>query len=405
VGDPANGYAKTCAGGGVSANGTVGPVANNTAKTHVGGDFWVFGTIGLNMKGDVTVKQRLVDSAALAISKVNRVFGAATVQGPWSSQGGSTNLRIDGPLSTAASCPPLSSSVLTLNGGCTGGQPFPALGLPCGTAADLIPVRDIVEYFRDPAHNDNAAINLPYNALANPSAPVRLELPCGYYYLDSLGGNQTVTIVVKGRTGLFIGGAANINVEMIFDVEPTASLDMFIGGVVRIAHPITLGSPAYPRLTRMYIGNSSVKGSGASCTTVSECGSGLCTACPSSPYAPCSETGVCVGGNGLTKAIDMSQGGYFNGLLWGGYGSFSTSNAVEMYGSIFTNYVDASGALKIHYDNAAVQTGDECPPPSGICESCRDCNNQACVNNQCGACTSDTQCCPPLHCDAGTCKL
>lgn len=404
IGDPANGYAKTCAGGGVGINGTVGPVADNTAATHVGGDFWVFGSIGLNMKGAVTVKERFYDQAALSIFKKNRVFGDATVKGPWSSQGGGTNLQIDGALKTEASCPPLASNVLTLNGGCTT-EPFPNLAQPCGTAADLIPVRDIVEYFRNPLHNDNAAIGLPYDALTNPPSEVRLELPCGYYYLDSLGGSKAVTIVVKGHTALFIGGAANINVEMIFDVEPTASLDMFVGGVVRIAHPITLGSPAYPRLTRMYIGSASTKGGGASCTTATECTSGLCSACPSSPFGPCTGTGTCVGGAGLTKAIEMSQGGFFNGLLWSGYGEFRTSNPVEMYGSIFANYVEASGALKVHYDNAAVETGDECPPPTGACESCRDCNNQACVDNQCAACTSDSQCCPPLHCDAGTCKL
>src|SRR5690606_20745308 len=133
-----------------------------------------------------------------------------------------------------------------------------------------------------------------------------IELPCGRYYLDSIGGNSPLTLVVKGRTALFIGGAVNINVEMIFDVEPTASLDMFVGGVVRIAHPITLGSPAYPRLTRMYIGSASVA-SGGSCTSVSDCGSGVCSACPSSPqFGPCTGTGTCAGGPGLTGSLQMS---------------------------------------------------------------------------------------------------
>ena len=111
----------------------------------------------------------------------------------------------------------------------------------------------------------------------------------------------------------------------------------------------------------------------------------------------------------------MSQGGSFNGLLWAGYGGFSTSNAVEMYGAIFANRIGASGDLKIHYDNAAVETNDECPPPppNQQCESCRDCANQPCGSNGlCQAtCTSDSQCCPPLRCSAdattGTnrCKL
>ena len=102
----------------------------------------------------------------------------------------------------------------------------------------------------------------------------------------------------------------------------------------------------------------------------------------------------------------MSQGGFFNGLLWAGYGGFSTSNAVEMYGSIFANRIGASGDLKIHYDNGAAGSVDECPPPPGgnqQCESCRDCGNQPCgANGLCAAsCTADNQCCPPLRCDIG----
>jgi len=265
----------------------------------------------------------------------------------------------------------------------------------------------MVEHSRNPANIDNAALGLSYDALANPSGDVRLELPCGNYYFSSIGGSNKLAIVVKGRTAIYIGGAVDIAVDMIFDVEPTATLDMFVGGVLRISHPITLGSPAYPRLTRMYIGSASVSG-GGSCTSNGQCGNGKCSACPSAPYAPCSGTGVCTGGSNLSKAIDMSQGGPFNGLRWAGCGEFSTSNAVEMYGSIFANYLDASGALKIHYDNGAVTTGSECPPVGGgSCESCRDCNNQACVNNQCSACTTDAQCCAPLRCNVGTgtCEL
>ena len=67
-------------------------------------------------------------------------------------------------------------------------------------------------------------------------------------------------------------------------------------------------------------------------------------------------------------------------------------------------HFDASGEALIHYDNGAVQNGNECPQPT-TCDTCSDCNNQACVGNTCGSCTMDSQCCPPLHCDAGTCRL
>jgi hypothetical protein len=37
------------------------------------------------------------------------------------------------------------------------------------------------------------------------------------------------------------------------------------------------------------------------------------------------------------------------------------------------------------------------------CNSCIDCNGQACINNVCGSCTSSAQCCAPLTCVGGVC--
>jgi hypothetical protein len=414
VGDPSPAPAsgRTCVGGGVGLNGTIAPVLGGAKKFEVGGDFWVMGTIGLDRNGDTTVKQRTFIKDSLDFGGgTHRMFGDAYIQGPIAI-GGSGSLRVDANLYTADTpCSATQSPDPDVNiiGDCIPTPTFdPARRDPCGSASDLIPVKNIVEYFRDPARNDNKTIGLRYDALSNPSGDTRVELDCGYYYLDSLGGSNEVTIVVKGRAALFIGGAADINVEMIFDVAPTATLDIFVGSVVNIAHPITIGSPAFPRLTRLWIGSATGGGSGTSCVQNGQCSSGRCSACNNNPdpnavyTASCTGSGTCTGGSNLNQSINMSQGGYFNGLLWAGYGSVSTSNAVEMYGSIFMNYLDASGVLKVHYDKGAVGP-NECPPPptGGSCESCRDCGNQACVNNTCGACTTDSQCCPPLRCGPG----
>lgn len=39
------------------------------------------------------------------------------------------------------------------------------------------------------------------------------------------------------------------------------------------------------------------------------------------------------------------------------------------------------------------------------CASCRDCNNQACIGGKCGSCTQNSDCCAPLVCFLGTCRL
>jgi hypothetical protein len=119
--------------------------------------------------------------------------------------------------------------------------------------------------------------------------------------------------------------------------------------------------------------------------------------------------GTCTAGGGnLSQTISLSNTGHYNGLLWAGYGTFTHSNPMEMYGSVFANYFDASGDTTIHYDNGT-QAPNECPLPTGECQSCKECDNQACVGNTCSACTSDDQCCAPLHCvnpgPNGRCKL
>ncbi|HEY5947978.1 MAG TPA: hypothetical protein VIV40_20925, partial [Kofleriaceae bacterium] len=397
------GVPGTCAGGGVGVNGhddgtnqDVSPVASNSAATHVGGQFWVFGSIGLAVKGNTQVKQRFLNKGNLDLTKSTHVWGEAIVGGAWSS-GGNTDMTIDKLLSvvTPTTCNPLGSNVLTLNGGCSQLASFPAFAQPCGAKTDLIDVKKIVRFFANPANNDNALIGLQQDVLDNPTTSLRIDLPCGVYYFNSINAGKSVTIVVHGRTAIVVGGAIRISQKVIFDVEPTASLDIFAGGVLNVSNDTTLGSPAYPRLTRLYLGDDACKGSGTLLTgeDFTDCCSGVAVG------------GVCTAGGGnLAQSISLSQGGHFNGLLWGGYGTFTHSNPLEMYGAIFTNHFDASGDTTVHFDNGVLRLGDECPTPT-TCGSCRDCNNQACNNGVCGSCSSDSQCCPPLVCRSGTCVL
>jgi hypothetical protein len=385
----------TCVGGGVGVNGTETPVARNTSSTHVGGEFWVFGTTGLVTAGTLEVKQRLLNKANISFSKDARIYGDALVGGNWNRSGNPT-ITVDGTIYTPT-CPPLTSG-LVMNGSPTCvSQSFNAqLPEPCGTASDLVDVKGIVRHFSQAGNNDNALIGLSQDILDNPSGPVRLDLPCGVYYFNTINGSAPITIVVHGRTAIVIGGAIRISQQLTFDVQPTGSLDIFVGATMKTSQTTMLGSPAYPRLTRMYFGGSSCVGSGTlpMGQDFTHCCSGV------------AESGVCTSGGGnMSDAIQLSGTGFYNGLLWAGYGRFFHSNPIEMYGSVFANHYDSSGSMKIHYDKGAAELGDECPPPSGACESCRDCNNQACVGGTCGQCTSDIECCAPLRCDAGTCRL
>jgi hypothetical protein len=380
-------YVPNMKGGSVGANGTI----SDTALLAIGGDLRVGGATGMAMKGDIAIRQRLYDEANLGITKLLSVNEDAYVGGPITAGGGGSG-TITGTLTTP-SCAGVPAALASA--ACVSAPVV--VDPPCGTALDVIPVRQIVAYFEDPAHNDNATIGLVDTALANPAGSVRLDLPCGYYHLTSIGGSMPVTIVAHGHTGLFISGAVNSSKPFYLDLDPGATLDVFIGAVMVSAQAINVGSPAYPRLSRVYIGSPSCKGNG-SCGTAADCCSGVCTA------------GSCQGtGGGLANSLKLSGGSTFlNGLFYAGLGEIRISNPLEMYGSLISNYYEASGPTIIHYDNAATQIGNECPPPT-TCESCFDCNGQACNAKLCGACASDADCCQPLRCvnpgPGGTCKL
>ena len=93
------------------------------------------------------------------------------------------------------------------------------------------------------------------------------------------------------------------------------------------------------------------------------CDNGGCTSCPTPPTSDCTTTSNCATGSccnsGICGACAAGDGGSSDG--------------------------GSSG------------------PAGGGCSTCLDCNNQACVNGACGACTSSSQCCAPLVCQGGTC--
>ncbi len=425
-----------CVGGGIGVNGrtTMGTYVtaiSNTGATSVGGDFWTFGTVGLQVKGTTTVyldhkngpsadanTDPLAQNGPIDLtSKSMAVYGNSEVKGAWVSNMNG-EYTVQGILKTAASCTggkpiPQVSSPNPIQ--CQ--QPFTNYGEPCGkfdgTDGSLIPIaQTIVPYFKDPTHNDNALIGLKYNALDGKSG--HLDLPCGIYYLNTINTNATTTIYVRGRVALIVGGSIRLAQPIAFDLDPGSSLDIFVGGVLDMSQNATLGSPAYPARTRLYFGSAKCAGSGEACKGAADCCGGLCSTCPvdadGKPTAPCSGlTGTCTtGSSGLDKAVSLSSGGNFNGLIWAGYGTFTHQSPLEMYGSIYTGFFDASGVTTIHYDKAATELGDECPPipPGSACESARDCDTgQACVGNTCGSCTQDSQCIPPGRCVGGSCTF
>ncbi|MBA2540353.1 MAG: hypothetical protein H0V17_12005 [Deltaproteobacteria bacterium] len=382
-------------GAGIGTNSTI----TSNALITVGGDLFV--AKSLATVGDFDIKQRLLLDGALNFSDLVTVREDAFIGGAITRQGSGSFQTVD--VLTSPNCPPNNTGGVQY-GSCVP-QAFDLATLPCDCTAPApngtgkIDVRSIVTFHSIAANNDNASIGLNQAVLDNPSGPIRLDLPCGKYYVNSIQGSQPVTIVAHGRVALFIGGSISPSSAVNFDLDPTSTFDVFVGGVQKgTAAGTTIGSPLYPRLTRFFIGSQTTSGTG-SCTINSDCTSGVC-------QGPVGNKS-CSGGGNLTNAFEMSGNQFLNGLFYAGFGVVKLSAEMEMFGAVFAKDISSSAAIKVHFDRAAVDLAEECNevPPS-TCNTCKECNGQACgALGFCTTCEDDFDCCAPLRCNQGTCEL
>jgi hypothetical protein len=131
-------------------------------------------------------------------------------------------------------------------------------------------------------------------------------------------------------------------------------------------------------------GGAPLAGDAGGCSGGLCCFNGGCATCvtpPPPPPATCSSTpncapgSCCIGGSCTTVGCPDAGSGADAGGADGGV-------------------PDAGGGI----DSAApVDTG------TPGCQTCLDCNGQACINGACGSCTNSSQCCAPLVCQGGTC--
>ena len=275
----------------------------------------------------------------------------------------------------------------------------PALTVPAPCqrceGANQVPVQGYIGYYSLPAHNDNAAIGLPASTFNNGGAAAVLDLPCGYYYLERIVTDTSVTIAAHGNTALFIGGSVDVKGALVLALDSSSRFDVFVGGTIYADGTLTMGSAAYPANLRVYIGGF-CQGTGATCVQRGDCCSGVCTA------GACADTSLLPDDPPWSMYMKASTNIAAN--IYSPNGEIYAGASFAMYGAIFAGDYKANGSTTIHYDRAAVDQGKTCPPTTG-CKSCLDCDNQACIDGTCGQCTSDSQCCPPLICVDGRCDI
>lgn len=298
----------------------------------VGGTLWIAGTKQYSSSGPAsTVRTDLHLGGSWKASTPFTVDGAAYVSGELS------GVTVTGKTETVASVP---------------------AACDC-SPQQLVPIADLVEAHR--TSNDNAVIGLDEAALDDPGAAIRLDLPCGSYFLSAIKSSLALTVHVHGRTAIYVAGDVSASSSLAFTLDPGAELDLFVAGTLKASDTFVFGSPSYPALSRAYIGGTA-------------------------KIALSSDVRLA----GQLYAANSSE------LVW------SAKN--EIYGSIFAGSFHGSDVTTIHYDRAVLHAGDFCPPDPKECGSCEDCHNQACKKGECSACTGDSDCCSPLVCNNGSCE-
>ncbi len=265
-----------------------------------------------------------------------------------------------------------------------------AIPPPCACGAnDLVDVGRLVDMAA--TNNDNASVSLDPNALASVLGIGQdLTLPCGRFYLNSIGGVGAIHLVVHGRTALFVGGDVNAIGAIDVDLGESGELDLFIKGNLVTIGATSFGDRNRPAASRIY-----------------------------------------VGGQGEVVLVGAQE---FVGNLYAPQSLIRAPGATSVRGSLFGRNIQMPGYLNVVYDRDIIHAGDSCdrprpppppqnpstpggppmtnpsPPPSGPsggnCNQCSNsCGNHACTGpGTCGNCATDADCCAPLVCyPDGTC--
>ncbi len=228
---------------------------------------------------------------------------------------------------------------------------------PCD-CNDPIDVAAIVAGYK--LDNDNLANAIEPDQLIGNPLPEVLELPCGRFYFDAITPNNSLTIKLTGRTVLAIAGDVVIPGPFILELGPDAELDLFVAGNVTLNNTATIGDTKRAAATRIYV----------------------------------------------QQSFKFSSNFVLGANLYQPNAMFTANNMAEIWGSLFVGGLTLASPFTVHYDQAILDLNG-CEEPGGGCTDCHDCANPtpACKNGTCEQCVVDSDCCPPLVCDGGQCKV
>ncbi|MFW5968798.1 MAG: DUF7305 domain-containing protein, partial [Persicimonas sp.] len=357
-------YQEGGEGGSVGAND--GLQADNEFEST--GTAWVQGDEEMRLDGGGTIGGRLLVGGPLTIDEVTTVGRDAHVGGDFdlgaSLDIGGTLYTPSEPSDGSLSYDSLVEQAVDVQDPCTECDPD-----------DQVPIDDIVAAAA--ADNDNEAVGLDEDVIRDTDEPVRLDLPCGNYYLDGIDVDSDVAIVAHGNTALYVDGDIDAENELTITLAEDAQFDVFIRGDVTVGNGLVLGSPNYPALMRTYIG----------------------------------------GEGGLNVNNPTRAGAYVYAVP----GGIDNNNQTEVFGGIYTGEYEANNRSLIHFDRRVTTVGKDCPEPDDPSDPDGDAGHDAgdggddadagdgggpsTCQTEGDECSTESDCCSPLECHEGTCEL
>jgi hypothetical protein len=308
------GFPAAMAGGSVGVNGTVG---NNGFYIHVGGSLTVASPFGVTIApsvspaADLQVDGNLVIGGGLqgtecgvAIGGDARVDGRVTLQ----------DLEVGGQLVVPE------GFEIDVNGveqiGSLVREPV-QVQQPCGCEqSDLVDIAAKVSARANDNQNDNELLDFEVEELNGYQGSLKLNLPCGRFYLPTLTGQGSLELVVSGRAALYVRDLANLEGPFTVRLEPGAELDLFFANSLVAADTLELGSRDAPERVRLYIG---------------------------------------AGGT-----VDLGGQSLVAGHLYAPGAELVNRDQLEVFGSVFVKRVSGSGRLTVHQDLNPLEAGQPC---------------------------------------------
>ena len=189
---------------------------------------------------------------------------------------------------------------------------------PCDCSASFVDVaRAIAEAA---ATNADAAIGLQPTALADVTTTTSIALPCGIFHLTEIDAEASVTLVVRGHTLLAVDGDVTARAGFTVQLDPSAELDLLVGGQLIVTGGGTFGAAGAPARFRVWV---------ASTTTVLFDGAPLISGIIHAPLAP-----------------------------------VTASSGLPLSGSLLARSVAIGADSDLHFDRAVLEAGTICGEPA-----------------------------------------